>query len=688
MADYTVRGDTRLDAGGFNSGLSKLSGLAKSGLGAIATAGAAAAAAVAGVAVASVNLASDLNEVQNVVKVTFGEKGAAQIEEWAKAARDAYGLSELAAKQYTGTLGAMLKSMGLTDDAIMKMSTDMVGLAGDFASFYNLDAATAFEKIRSGISGETEPLKQLGINMSVANLEAFALSQGITEAYKDMDQASQATLRYNYLMSVTKDAQGDFANTQGSLANQMRIATLQVQEMGAAIGTSLLPMATEALQVGNEMLSALQEGFESGGMEGLLQAAEGAVTQLATTIAGKLPAMVDAAVGLLGALATGLYNAAPSILSAGAEVVESLAQAIAEHGPDLLEGMQGALSGIISAVGTYGPQLLQQGLAIVQQLGQGLVQGIPNFLANALPLLLSFTEGLRQNFGTIVDAGLEFLLNLVKGIMNSLPTLIQYIPQIVTNIAGLINDNAPKVLAAGVKLLGTLARGIVQAIPALIANIPYIIQAIVAVITAFNWLNLGANILTSIGKGITSMGGAIKTAVSNGMRGAIDFLKALPKQALQWGKDFIAGLINGIKSKIGDVVGAIGDVVGAIASMIHFSRPDTGPLRPYEKWMPDFMDGLALGVERNAPKVTGAVAQLAQDMVAAAEKIGATAQAQAGNAAQLQLPDREPTGQTPPPVPVQKNQTINFYEPVQSPDEVARRLRIEDTYGLAGDRDG
>ena len=88
------------------------------------------------------------------------------------------------------------------------MSTSMAGLAGDMASFYNLDYDTAFEKLRSGISGETEPLKQLGINMSVANLEAYALARGITTSYNKMTQAQQATLRYNYLMSVTADAGG------------------------------------------------------------------------------------------------------------------------------------------------------------------------------------------------------------------------------------------------------------------------------------------------------------------------------------------------------------------------------------------------------------------------------------------------------------------------------------------------
>lgn len=105
----------------------------------------------------SIERASDLVETQNVVDVTF-EDSANTINKWAQEALNAYGITENKAKQYSSTIGAMLKSMGIADDQVTKMSMDMAGLAADMASFYNLDHDTAFEKIRSGISGETEPL--------------------------------------------------------------------------------------------------------------------------------------------------------------------------------------------------------------------------------------------------------------------------------------------------------------------------------------------------------------------------------------------------------------------------------------------------------------------------------------------------------------------------------------------------
>ena len=212
----------------------------------------------------SISLASNLAEVQNVVDVTFGE-GADTINAWAKAAKSSFGMSELKAKQYTGTIGAMLKSMGLADDEVVSMSTDLAGLAGDMASFYNLDYDMAFDKIRSGLSGETEPLKQLGVNMSVANLEVYAMSKGITKAYDAMTQAEQATLRYNYLLDATADAQGDFARTSDSFANATKLLSENIDTLKAQIGEGLVDAITPVVNMINGLFAgdAFQENMDS-----------------------------------------------------------------------------------------------------------------------------------------------------------------------------------------------------------------------------------------------------------------------------------------------------------------------------------------------------------------------------------------------------------------------------------------
>lgn len=206
----------------------------------------------------AIDLGSDITEVENVVDVAFGSMSD-KAYKFATTAKEQFGLSELAAKQYSGTMMAMMKSSGVAQNAAAKMSTTLAGLAGDMASFYNLDTDVAFQKIRSGISGEIEPLKQLGINMSVANMEAYALSQGIATSYSAMTQAEKVMLRYNYLMSVTGDMQGDFARTSGTWANQVRLLTLNFQSLSAVIGQGLIAGILPAIQAINALMSKLMQ---------------------------------------------------------------------------------------------------------------------------------------------------------------------------------------------------------------------------------------------------------------------------------------------------------------------------------------------------------------------------------------------------------------------------------------------
>lgn len=189
----------------------------------------------------SLMLASDLAEVQNVVDVTFGDKLTGAINDFAKTTTTQFGVSELQAKRYCGVLGAIMKSSGLSGDSLKDMSIKLAGLAGDMASFYNLEPDVAFEKLKSAISGETEPMKALGVNMSVANMEAYALTQGIKKQWKAMSQAEQTTLRYKYLMEHTKDAQGDYAKTCKQFANILRTLKLNVQTFGAKIMAHTIP---------------------------------------------------------------------------------------------------------------------------------------------------------------------------------------------------------------------------------------------------------------------------------------------------------------------------------------------------------------------------------------------------------------------------------------------------------------
>jgi hypothetical protein len=204
----------------------------------------------------AIQAASDLQEVQNVVDVTFGDD-ANQVEKWAKKAGSQFGLTETQAKKFSSTLGAMLKSSGIAGQQIVDVSTNLAGLAADMASFYNLDFEEAFSKIRSGLSGMTMPLKELGIDMSVDTLNAFALAQGLEKSFNEMTQSEQTMLRYQYLMQATADAQGDFSRTSDGFANKVRILNTEFETFKATIGKEFIGIVGEALGFINQLVAAL-----------------------------------------------------------------------------------------------------------------------------------------------------------------------------------------------------------------------------------------------------------------------------------------------------------------------------------------------------------------------------------------------------------------------------------------------
>lgn len=302
-----------------------------------------------------IELASNLSEVQNVVDTTFGSD-ADKINTWAANAATSFGMSELAAKQYTGTLGAMLKSQGITSDSVVELSENLVGLAGDMASFYNLDIETAFEKIRSGISGETEPLKQLGINMSVTNMEAYALAEGIEKPWRKMSQQEQTMLRYQYLLQQTADAQGDFVRTSDSYANQQRVMELTMQNLSAELGEKLLPVALELTQLISSSAPSIMNSIEDIGDAAVVVAKyliehKEAVISLVTAY-GTFKGAVA-----VGTAVSGAINAYKSLTAAtqAATVAQEANNAAAAANPYVL--LISALVAAGVAIGSYVMQL-------------------------------------------------------------------------------------------------------------------------------------------------------------------------------------------------------------------------------------------------------------------------------------------------------------------------------------------
>jgi hypothetical protein len=253
-ADGVITIGTSVDVGGINTGLNKitkamgkLTSSFKSILGL---------AAFTKLANEALEYASDLTEVQNIVDVSF-EDMSYKIESFAQTCIEQYGISELTAKQTAGQYAAMGKSMGLTLDEATSMAVQLTGLTADFASFYNLNQEYARTAMSAVYTGETETLKRYGIVITEANLQEYALTQGITESVQAMSARNKLILRYKYIMQATADMQGDFARTSTSWANQVRVLQQRWQSFLGVLGSGMKVVLTPLLQLLNKLLSAV-----------------------------------------------------------------------------------------------------------------------------------------------------------------------------------------------------------------------------------------------------------------------------------------------------------------------------------------------------------------------------------------------------------------------------------------------
>ena len=586
MSDGKIIINTEIDSSGAEKGVNSLKSKIGSGfktMGATAVKGVAAVtSALTTLGTYCVNVASDLTEVQNVVDTTFGD-GAETINQWAKDASKNFGLTELQAKQFTGTLGAMMKSSGITGESLNTMSMDLAGLSADFASFYNLDHEEAFEKIKSGISGETEPLRSLGINMSVANMEAFALSKGINKSWNEMTQAEQTTLRYNYLMEKGADASGDFAKTlDTSLANQLRVAKNEITSLCGEIGQNLLPSVLNGTKVIREEIGKISDAFKTGGFNGMAEQIGASIGTLLTKIAEQLPNIVNmgitiiqslvngiqqnlplimqSAITIINNLTTGLLQMLPQLLDMGIQIICQLAIGIGQQAPTLIPLMVDCIVNMVNTLINNLPLIIDAGMQLLDGLVTGILNALPKLIENIPKIIETIVTTLTSKLPDIIEKGGDILLKLIDGIINNLPKLIEAIPKIITSFVEGISNNLPRIIEAGILIIGKLVVGLIKAIPTLAAALPQIIDAIFQGFEQVDWAQIGVNIVKGIWNGIKSLAGWLWNKVSG----------------------FAGDIVDSFKSKLG------------IHSPSRVMRDMVGKFIP---------QGISVGIEKGMPKL-------------------------------------------------------------------------------------
>lgn len=256
----------------------------------------------------AVNMASDYEESLNKVDVAFGDASQG-VREFAKTTVDQFGIAEGTALDMAALYGDMATSMQIPRDQAAQMSQELVGLAGDLASFKNIGLDEASTALKSIFTGETESLKNLGVVMTQTNLDAFALANGFEKTTEDMTEAEKVGLRYQYVLNATRNAQGDYARTADGTANSLRTMQESTKELAVAFGQELLPEITPMIQQGTNLIKTFANLDEEQKQlivrtAGVAAAAGPAVKILgtATTGLGKLTKGVGSAVSDLGKL--------------------------------------------------------------------------------------------------------------------------------------------------------------------------------------------------------------------------------------------------------------------------------------------------------------------------------------------------------------------------------------------------
>lgn len=204
----------------------------------------------------AIDISSDLTEVQNVVVNTFGQY-TDLVEKFSKSAIKAYGISELTAKETASRFQAMGIAMGAPIKKMSDMSVSLTELSADLASFYNVEQADAARSLWSVFTGETEPMRKFGIDLTQNTLKEYAMKNGLDANISSMTQLQKTMLRYQYVMENTANVQGDFARTSQNWANQIRILKEQVKALGAVLGNAFINMLKPLVQALNKAMSAV-----------------------------------------------------------------------------------------------------------------------------------------------------------------------------------------------------------------------------------------------------------------------------------------------------------------------------------------------------------------------------------------------------------------------------------------------
>lgn len=400
--------------------ISEVSGKVGAGAGKVSSAMMPATVAIVGLGATAGNLGSDLMESMNKVEVACGD-GAEEVIKFSKTTLDSFGIAQGSALDMIAQFSDMGTGMGLETQNANEMSMALVGLAGDLASFKNVKVEVAKTALNGIYTGETESLKQLGIVMTEANLQEYALSQGINKKVNEMTQAEKVQLRYNYVLDKTKNAQGDFANTSDGAANSMRVASEAIKEAGASIGVMLAPMIAKAAQYISDLVKKFIDLDD--GTKKVILVILGVIAAIAP-----LAKLIQGITIIVGGLTTAITTITGAYaLYTGAATTASTASKILAGAMKFLTGPVGIVIMIITAL-------------------VGVFIYLWNTSDEFRAFWINLWEKIKQITGVVVDAIIVFFKETIPNAIENLKNFIMGIPEFVRGIFDNIKTKIENIL--------------------------------------------------------------------------------------------------------------------------------------------------------------------------------------------------------------------------------------------------
>ena len=589
----------------FQKVLGKIGSAVNTAVKASAAAVGAASAGVAALGTACINAYADYEQLVGGVETLFKDS-ADTIQTYAD---NAYKTAGLSANEYMETVtsfsASLLQSLdgdtekaaaaadlAITDmaDNANKMGTAMESIQNAYQGFAKQNY-TMLDNLKLGYGGTKEEMQRL-----LADAEKLSGVKYDLSSYADIVEAIHVIQTE---MGITGTTAKEASTTiQGSVAS-----------MKAAWANLMVGMADDT-----QDFDLLLSNF----IESIGTVADNLLPRIGVVIEGMGKLVAGLAPEIASALPTLTNELLPNLVELGVQSISALVQGIQENGDSLAAGALSIVGTLAEGIAELLPMVADTAASLAVSLADGLTESLPNIIPVAIETISTLVENLTENANTVIDAGIQIILALGDGLIAALPQLIETVPQIVINIANVINENAPRLIKTALYLIGQLAIGLIKAIPTLIANIPQIIHAIVEAFMAFQWLNLGKQLIEGVANGVKKAGESMATAAKNTFSKFKSKLAGVEvaSELKNIGKHIIDGIVGGIKNSLSKIANVAGKIKDTLLSKLKGLFKIASPSKLMKEEVGAYIgEGIAVGIEESGQMAVDAAETVANGII-------------------------------------------------------------------------